>query len=214
VILRGLVESLPMNEYYLLNGQDQVGPYTGDQIADMRSKGILGDLDYFWREGMAEWQTLLEAFSPGGEFAPLAAPIPKRIPSKPPTLPLTSHALVVIENQPWEIPPDQDPRGLGYSPSPRPGATSSPLAASDAAQSGDLLRCPHCGSPQFFGRRKVSRLGWTLYICALVNVVISGLLMTIGIGFCTIILSPILAIIGFHGCQAHVNTCAKCKRDF
>jgi uncharacterized membrane protein len=48
----------------------------------------------------------------------------------------------------------------------------------------------------------------------LVNFVISAVLMTVAIGFCTIFLTPILAIIGFYGCQAHVNTCAKCKRDF
>jgi len=76
------------------------------------------------------------------------------------------------------------------------------------------VRCPHCGSTQFFGRRKITGIGWTLYILALVNIPISLLLMFVLIGFVTIFASPVLALIGFYGCRKLVNTCAKCKRDF
>ncbi len=210
-----------MTDYYLLNGQDQVGPYTGDQIAEMRDKGILGDSGYLWREGMAEWSTIGAAFAPGGELEDLAShpegslsavePEPHR---KPPSLPDVNRALVVLESAPSEHVFNQNSAGPGYAPSPRPGGSSYPMAPPGNSPADDLIRCPYCGSTQFFGRRKVTSLGWTLYISALVWSVISCLAMTIGIGFCMIILSPILAITGFYGCQAHVNTCAKCKRDF
>jgi|GEM_PF-2697879 len=78
----------------------------------------------------------------------------------------------------------------------------------------ELVRCPSCGSSQFFGSKKISGLGWTLYISAIANLFISGLLMFVFVGFLTIFLSPILAMVGFYGCRKHVNTCAKCKRDF
>jgi DNA-directed RNA polymerase subunit RPC12/RpoP len=77
-----------------------------------------------------------------------------------------------------------------------------------------LVRCPSCGSTQFFGAKKVTTLGWVLYISAIANLLVSGLLMFFLIGFVTIFLSPVLAIVGFYGCRKHVNTCAKCKRDF
>jgi hypothetical protein len=77
-----------------------------------------------------------------------------------------------------------------------------------------LVRCPHCASTQFFGRRRITSMGWVLYGAALVNVLLSIPMMFIFIGFFTMFLTPILALIGFYGCRAHVNTCARCKRDF
>lgn len=96
-----------------------------------------------------------------------------------------------------------------------------PLAISPAATlpvartfNDDLVRCPYCGSSQFFGGKKVTGLGWALYIAALVNIPFSFLLMFVFIGFLTLFFSPVLALIGFYGCRVHVNTCAKCKREF
>jgi len=79
---------------------------------------------------------------------------------------------------------------------------------------GAMIRCPYCGSTQFFGSRRVTTIGWILYGTAILNLLVSSLLMIIFIGFCTIFLTPVLAIIGYHGCREHVNTCAACKRDF
>jgi len=89
-----------------------------------------------------------------------------------------------------------------------------PVQQSQSTAEDTLVRCPHCGSAQFFGRRKVTPMGWGLYIAAIANLLLSFLLMFIFIGFVTIFLSPILAIVGFYGCRRHVNTCARCKRDF
>jgi len=83
-----------------------------------------------------------------------------------------------------------------------------------ALQEDIAVRCPHCGSLQFFGRRKVTPTGWLLYMAALGNLFLSFLLMFVLVGFLTIFLSPVLAIVGFYGCRRHVNTCARCKRDF
>lgn len=95
------------------------------------------------------------------------------------------------------------------APQPTPLASPAPPMPQDVA-----VRCPHCGSAQFFGRRKITGIGWTLYILALVNIPISLLLMFVLIGFVTIFASPVLALIGFYGCRKLVNTCARCKRDF
>jgi len=57
-------------------------------------------------------------------------------------------------------------------------------------------------------------MGWVLYIAAILNVFVSGLLMFVLVGFLTIFLSPILAVIGFYACRKFVNTCARCRRDF
>lgn len=57
-------------------------------------------------------------------------------------------------------------------------------------------------------------MGWVLYIGAVANGFISVLLMLVFIGWITIFLTPVLAIIGFYGCRKHVNTCARCKKEF
>jgi len=90
----------------------------------------------------------------------------------------------------------------------------SPSGLPVVSPAGALIQCPYCGSTQFFGRRRVTTLGWVLYSAAIANLLLSALLMFVFVGFCTILLSPVLAILGFHGCREHVNTCAMCKRDF
>lgn len=76
------------------------------------------------------------------------------------------------------------------------------------------VRCPHCSSTQFYGGKKLTGMGWTLIICAIVNLFVSFLLMFIVIGFLTIFLTPVLMLIGFYGCRRVVNTCARCRREF
>src|SRR5882724_10882576 len=79
-----------------------------------------------------------------------------------------------------------------------------PLQESQAAlQYDDPVRCPHCGSSQFFGTRRITAMGWLLYSLAIGNLIISFLLMFVFIGFLTIFLSPVLAIVGFYGCRRH-----------
>jgi hypothetical protein len=110
---------------------------------------------------------------------------------------------------------DLDVPRLPTSPPPLPlvrMADNGPIAGRQYTD--ELVRCPYCGSTQFFGGKKVTALGWALYIMALVNVPISFLLMFLFIGFLTIFATPVLAIIGFYGCRQHVNTCARCKREF
>ena len=77
-----------------------------------------------------------------------------------------------------------------------------------------MVKCPFCQSTQFFGSKKVSGLGWTLYALGLINLLISIPLMFVFVGFITVFLTPILTMIGYYGCRKHVNTCARCKRDF
>lgn len=76
------------------------------------------------------------------------------------------------------------------------------------------VHCPACGSTQFFGRRRMTGLGITLYVLGLVVLVASVPLMLVGVGFCTIFFAPVLTLIGWYACRKHVNTCANCKREF
>ena len=39
-----------MSEYYILNGSEQQGPYTIDQL-----RGRVTAQTYVWREGLADW---------------------------------------------------------------------------------------------------------------------------------------------------------------
>ena len=75
------------------------------------------------------------------------------------------------------------------------------------------IQCPACASPQFFGGRKTSTWGWLWLIGAILNLLVSVPLMFVGIGFATVILTPLM-MIGFHVCKRHVNTCARCKKEF
>jgi DNA-directed RNA polymerase subunit RPC12/RpoP len=94
-----------------------------------------------------------------------------------------------------------------------PATTTVPVSPPQAAEH-DAVQCPYCSSKQFFGRRKVTVLGWVLYASAIVNLIVSIPMMFLFVGFVTIFLSPVLAIVGFFVCREHVNTCARCKRDF
>ena len=76
------------------------------------------------------------------------------------------------------------------------------------------IMCPYCGSTQFFGRRRVSSLGWVLYISSIANLLVSIVLMFFFIGFCTFILTPILCACAYAWGFEHCNTCASCKKDF
>jgi len=89
------------------------------------------------------------------------------------------------------------------------------VRTSDAVQSQDKpVQCPFCGCEQFSGDRKVTTLGWTLIIIGLVNLPISFLLMSVCIGWVTIFLSPPLVLFGRLVCRKHVNSCARCRREW
>jgi len=93
-------------------------------------------------------------------------------------------------------------------------AVSSQQDAQSQAEQDIPVRCPNCGSAQFFGTRRVTTIGWLLYATAIADLLISIPLMYVCIGFFTIFFAPVLAMIGFYGCRKLVNTCARCKRDF
>lgn len=96
----------------------------------------------------------------------------------------------------------------------RPTSGSSQTTAT-AQQPIDLpLRCPHCGSTQFYGGKRITGTGWLLIVCGILNLFVSIPLMAVLIGFLTVVLTPVLILIGFYACRRLVNTCARCKRDF
>jgi len=96
-----------------------------------------------------------------------------------------------------------------HQPTPAMGNTPPLLPVSGAMQ----ICCPSCGATQFFGGRKTTGWGWFWIISATLNAIVSIPLMFVMVGWFTIFLSPIMGIFA-HMCRRHVNTCARCKRDF
>jgi hypothetical protein len=77
----------------------------------------------------------------------------------------------------------------------------------------DAIRCPNCDSTQFFGKQKISGLGWTLIWIGGLGTLFSVILMSVFIGFCTIFLTLPMLIVGFF-MRKYVNVCARCRREF
>lgn len=67
-----------MSEYYILNGSEQQGPYTIDQL-----RGRVTPQTYVWREGLADWvqainlPELSAVFLPEGSVSPSGVVKPK-----------------------------------------------------------------------------------------------------------------------------------------
>lgn len=208
-----------MAKYYVLNGEDKDGPYSVETISELKRSGKLQESDLLWCDGLTEWKPLSELF-------------PSVNPSELNPLPIEPVDAVNATVRPGANNDNIDPEAmpvdvatstphLGELHSVSSGSASYPMVKSGPPSTtsrplpmDDVIRCPFCGSTQFFGRRKINSTGMVLYICSIVNLVVSLLLMFAGIGLCTILLTPILSAIAFFGCQVHVNTCARCKRDF
>jgi hypothetical protein len=52
------MERNKMDEFYVLNGEQQQGPYTLAQMRGMWESGRLTGSMMFWREGMGDWEAL------------------------------------------------------------------------------------------------------------------------------------------------------------
>jgi DNA-directed RNA polymerase subunit RPC12/RpoP len=76
------------------------------------------------------------------------------------------------------------------------GPPTSPAVGSD-----EPIRCPYCGSLQFFVEQRISAAGWTL--------IWIGILASV----CTFTLSLILVVLGRLQ-RKYVNVCARCRRAF
>jgi uncharacterized RDD family membrane protein YckC len=49
-------------QLYIAKDGKQTGPYSEDQIRSMIEGGLISNSDYFWREGLTEWQPLSQHF--------------------------------------------------------------------------------------------------------------------------------------------------------
>jgi len=80
----------------------------------------------------------------------------------------------------------------------------------------EVIRCPHCGSTQFFGGRKSPLSGVLVTLTGAVGTAVSVFLMAFVIGFCTIFLFLPLLIMGYIMIfnRGYVNICARCRRTF
>ncbi|MDX1681106.1 MAG: DUF4339 domain-containing protein [Akkermansiaceae bacterium] len=62
-------------EYHLYQNDQQVGPYTQEQISTMLANGELTQDDFIWHEGLPEWKTIREVI-PAASPAPAGPPKP------------------------------------------------------------------------------------------------------------------------------------------
>ena len=69
-------------QIYLNQNEQQVGPFTVEEIQKMLVSGSVARTDYGWHEGLAEWQHLSDIL-PSGAARPITAP------PLPPARPLT-----------------------------------------------------------------------------------------------------------------------------
>lgn len=91
------------------------------------------------------------------------------------------------------------------------------LSAGGALPAGSFrgpVTCPRCGSSQFVCEKKITGWGWFWIISGLANIVVSGLLMFLLVGFVTIFATPLFILIGFYSCRRLTNTCASCKHEW
>ena len=136
-------------EWYYASGQEQVGPYSWDQLLALRNDGTLPDETYIWSEGMPEWKSLGEMI-----IASAPAPVPTVVAAPVPTA-------TTVSNSPT----------LANSPSGQ-GATVSPYSTPESFVSG---KSTHVPSEEFIAPEetlKKIRAGW-------IAAVIQGTLVTV-----------------------------------
>ena len=63
-------------QYYLYQNEQQVGPYTEEQITSMLANGDIAATDMIWHEGLPDWKPIQEviALNPAATPAPPSAP--------------------------------------------------------------------------------------------------------------------------------------------
>lgn len=204
-------------ELFLLKNQNQIGPFSMDQVKEKLKSGEISDQDQAWHSGLENWRPLVSILEPSDQTQS-ADLLNEPAPVREETLPQNASHQGIQEYYPeTEAAVSGGVETLELVPVSQPAqarAVSTASARDSGTESTDLVRCPYCGSTQFFGRQRVTTLGWILYGSAILNLGVSALLMLVFVGYCSIFLTPILAIVGFYACREHVNTCAKCKRTF
>ncbi len=110
-------------QIYLYQNEQQVGPYSEEDIRNMVASGSIAATDHGWREGMAEWQPINTFL----QFA-LLSPASVRIP--PPV-----HA----PEEPLILVPQRRPQPITYAPSTR----KCPFCAEQISI--EAKKCKHCG---------------------------------------------------------------------
>jgi|688.fasta_scaffold122579_2 hypothetical protein len=144
----------PMNPtWYVLNGEDRLGPYTGEALVTFAQEGRIARETMVWTEGMQEW---LPAAQIEGIFPPeevIVQAVPVQVAPAKPALATTNWA-----------PPGATTRGATM------------LASSPAALTGSLTAAtaPTDGSYPYF---KVKPAGFGLWIGFFVGSIVSMIVM-------------------------------------
>lgn len=201
--------------YYIKNGQ-RFGPVPLKEMQERVASHQLRPEDLVWREGTPQWvpaREVAELFQNTPEVVSLPAPV-EVLPMVLPVEDLRPSLAKSSTAGRKDIPSKTSSHAQAATETPV-NEVSAPLGRPVAVGADDeAIRCPYCGSTQFFGGRRVTTTGWILYGCAIANFLVSLLLMWVCIGFVTIFLTPVLALIGVVYCRSLVNTCGRCRKDF
>jgi hypothetical protein len=68
-------------EYYLIVGDDQMGPFKINQLWDLYWEGRINDRDQYWTEGLSEWMPIPALYHSRG--LPYARPLQQAEPEPP-----------------------------------------------------------------------------------------------------------------------------------
>lgn len=139
--------------WYVLNGEDRLGPYTGEALVEFAQEGRIARETMVWTEGMQEWlpASQIEGIFPPEEVVVQAAPV-QVAPAKP-----------ALATSNW-APPGAAARGATM------------LASSPAAVTGSLTAAaaPTDGSYPYF---KVKPASFGLWIWFFVGSIVSIIVM-------------------------------------
>jgi len=87
--------------YYLYLNEQQVGPYTEEQIRELVAAGTVAQTDLCWHEGLTEWQPLntILGFVQVAAPPPQPQPIAVNIPQQGPTVVTVKHEVTANVKQ-------------------------------------------------------------------------------------------------------------------
>jgi hypothetical protein len=95
-------------------------------------------------------------------------------------------------------------------PSPMMSAPAGTAAGTDTILA---VQCPHCGSAQFFGEKRITKLGIFLILAGFAGILLCIPFMFIFVGFLALPIPLIMFILGVTR-RRYVNVCARCRKTF
>jgi DNA-directed RNA polymerase subunit RPC12/RpoP len=90
---------------------------------------------------------------------------------------------------------------------------AAPAGTPGGADTIPAVQCPHCGSSQFFGEKRITGLGIFLIFAGFGGILLCIPFMFIFVGFLALPIPLIMFIVGVTR-RRYVNVCARCRKTF